>query len=108
MSIYSVGVVNGPSKAALQAAVGNSREHQHVAFATDEGSFEAHVDACEDLGGNAPGVVIRGHIASGPYQGALGESPHRPQEHSSHWSRVLDVPVKGPSREWAVTARRID
>jgi hypothetical protein len=41
MSIYSVGVINGPSKAALQAAVSNSRDHQHVAFATDEGSFEA-------------------------------------------------------------------
>jgi CheY-like chemotaxis protein len=28
-----------------------------------EGSFEAHLDTCEELGGNAPGVVIRGHIA---------------------------------------------
>ena len=82
MSIYSVGVVNGPSKAALQTAVGNSREHQHVAFATDEGSFEAHVDACEDLGGNAPGVVIRGHIASGPYQGRSFIGTYDPGTHT--------------------------
>ena len=81
MSIYSVGVVTGPSKAALQAAVGNRSEHQHVAFATDEGSFEAHVDACEDLGGNAPGVAIRGHIASGPYQGRSFIGTYDPGTH---------------------------
>ena len=40
MSIYQIAVINGPTRAALQAAVGKSREH-HVAFATDEGSFEA-------------------------------------------------------------------
>lgn len=51
MSIYQVGVINGPSRAALQAAV-CAPDHQHVAFATDEGSFEAQIDACEDLGGN--------------------------------------------------------
>ncbi len=81
MSIYSVGVINGPTKAALQAAVSNSREHQHVAFATDEGSFEAHMDACEELGGNAPGVVIRGHIASGPYQGRSFIGTYDPGTH---------------------------
>jgi len=81
MSIYSVGVINGPSKTALQSAVNNSREHQHVAFATDEGSFEAHMDACEELGGNAPGVVIRGHIASGPYQGRSFIGTYDPGTH---------------------------
>ena len=84
MSIYQVGVVNGPSEAALQAAVGNGREHQHVAFATDEGSFEAHIDACEDLGGNAPGVVIRGHIASGPYQGRSFIGTYDPATHKGN------------------------
>ena len=81
MSIYSVGVTSGPSKAALQAAVCNSRDHQHVAFVTDEGSFEVHVDACEDLGANAPGVVIRGHIASGPYQGRSFIGTYDPSTH---------------------------
>ena len=81
MSIYSVGVTSGPSKAVLQAAVCNSRDHQHVAFVTDEGSFEVHVDACEDLGGNAPGVVIRGHIASGPYQGRSFIGTYDPGTH---------------------------
>jgi hypothetical protein len=69
MSIQ-VGVVNGPSKPALQAALGNSREHPYVAFAIDDGSFEARIDACEELGGSSPGVVIRGHIASGPIKAA--------------------------------------
>jgi hypothetical protein len=52
----------------LQAAVSKSREH-HVAFATDAGSFDAHIDACEGLGSNATGFALRGPIASGPYQG---------------------------------------
>jgi hypothetical protein len=81
MPIYQVGVINGPSKAALQSAVGNNREHEHVAFATDEVSLEAHLDACEDLGGNAPGVVIRGRVASGPYEGRSFIGTYDPGTH---------------------------
>jgi hypothetical protein len=69
MSIYQLGIIKGPPKAALLAAMANDREHKHVAFETDEGSFEAHIDGCDDLGGNALGVAIRGHIVSGCYQG---------------------------------------
>jgi hypothetical protein len=84
MSIYSVGVINGSSKAALQAALGNGQGHRHVAFATDEGSFEANLDACEDLGGNAPGVVIRGHITSGPYRGRSFIGTYDPTTHKGN------------------------
>jgi hypothetical protein len=69
MSIYELGVTNGPSKVALQAAVSNARNHQHVSFDTEEGPLEAHLDACEEVGNNAPEVVMRGHVASGPYKG---------------------------------------
>ena len=77
MSIYSVGVINGPSRAALQAAAG---PNHHLAFATDEGTFEAHVDACEDLDG-AAGVVISGHVTSGPYEGRSFIGTYDPSTH---------------------------
>jgi hypothetical protein len=80
MSIYQVGVINGPSHAALQAAV-RAPDHQYVAFATDEGSFEAQIDACEDLGGNAAGVALRGQVASGPYQGRSFIGTYDPATH---------------------------
>lgn len=69
MSIYQLGIIKGPPRAVLLAAMGNAREHKQVAFDTDEGSFEAQIDGCDDLGGNAPGVAVRGRIVSGSYQG---------------------------------------
>ena len=69
MSNHEVLVRNGPDKAALQSAVNNKHEHQHVSFDTDEGLIEGHLDAMQVLGGNAVGVVIRGYVTSGPLSG---------------------------------------
>jgi hypothetical protein len=70
MSVYEVGITNGPSKAALQTLLKKDQQDRQVTFDTEEGRFEARLAACQDLEGQAaPGVVIRGRITSGPYQG---------------------------------------
>jgi hypothetical protein len=77
MSIFELGITNGPLRAALKA----SAEPQRVWFDTEEGRVEAHLDACEELSDKSIGVTIRGHIASGPYQGRSFIGTYDPRNH---------------------------
>jgi hypothetical protein len=64
MSIYELIIVDGPSKPALDA--GGSRS---VSFVTDQEPVQIRIDACQDLGGKASGVVFQGKVESGAHAG---------------------------------------
>lgn len=76
--IFELGITNGPLRPALRPAA----EPQRVWFDTEEGRVEVQVDACEDLTDKTVGVAIRGHIASGPYQGRSFIGTYDPASHT--------------------------
>jgi hypothetical protein len=77
MSDFELRITNGPLRPALKA----SAKPQRVWFDTEKGRVETHLDACEDLSDKAVGVTIRGHIASGPYQGRSFVGTYDPKSH---------------------------
>jgi hypothetical protein len=76
MSIYMLGVIDGPSLAALQGSISRA----HVSFDTDEGRFEAHIHVCDMLPDDA-GVAVQGNITSGPYEGRSFVGTYDPHTH---------------------------